>query len=40
MATTPSDASAEEVLSGDMETARLFGQRVTEITKQFVAGRA
>lgn len=40
MATTPSDASAEEVLSGDMETARLFGERVTEITKQFVAGRA
>ena len=40
MATTPSDASADEVLSGDMETARLFGERVAEITKQFLAGRA
>ena len=40
MATTPSDASADEVLAGDMETARLFGERVAEITKQFLAGRA
>ena len=31
MATTPSDASAAEMLSGDLETARLFGQRVTEV---------
>ena len=27
-ATTPSDASAEEVVRGDLDTARLFGQRV------------
>ncbi len=40
MMQSPSDASADEVLPGDLETARLFGQRITEITKQFVAGRA
>jgi len=28
MAQTPSDAGAHEMLSGDLETARLFGQRV------------
>jgi NAD(P)H dehydrogenase (quinone) len=28
MAQTPSDASAQEMLPGDLETARLFGQRV------------
>ena len=27
-ATTPSDASADEVVRGDLETARLFGERV------------
>lgn len=32
MATTPSDASAQEMLPGDLETARLFGQRVAEVT--------
>lgn len=30
MAQSPSDASAAEMLPGDLETARLFGQRVTE----------
>ncbi|OFZ66759.1 MAG: NADPH-dependent FMN reductase [Betaproteobacteria bacterium RBG_16_56_24] len=40
MMQTPSDASTEEVLPGDMETAKLFGKRVAEITRQFVAGRA
>ncbi|MFN4103607.1 MAG: flavodoxin family protein [Tepidimonas sp.] len=35
MATTPSDASAQEMLSGDLETARLFGQRVAAVTAQF-----
>jgi NAD(P)H dehydrogenase (quinone) len=30
MAATPSDASAEEVNAGDMETAKLFGQRIAE----------
>ncbi len=35
MATTPSDASAQEMLPGDLETARLFGQRVAAVTAQF-----
>ncbi len=30
MATTPSDASAEEVVSGDMETAKLYGARIAQ----------
>ena len=34
MMQTPSDASADEVLPGDIETARLFGERVAQITKQ------
>ena len=28
MAQTPSDAGVDEMLPGDLETARLFGQRV------------
>lgn len=40
MMQTPSDASVEEVLPGDLETAKLFGKRVAEITRQFIAGRA
>lgn len=35
MMQTPSDASADEVVQGDIETARLFGERVAAITKQF-----
>lgn len=35
MATTPSDASAQEMLPGDLETARLFGQRVAAVATQF-----
>ncbi len=35
MAQSPSDASAEDMLPGDLETARLFGQRVAHITAQF-----
>lgn len=31
MAQSPSDASAAEMLPGDLETARLFGKRVAEI---------
>lgn len=31
MAQTPSDASVAEMPSGDLETARLFGQRVAEV---------
>lgn len=39
MSTSPSDASPDEMLPGDLETARLFGQRVAGITAQFMAGR-
>ena len=35
MAQTPSDASPDEIPAGDLETARLFGQRVAEITERF-----
>jgi multimeric flavodoxin WrbA len=31
MATTPSDASVEEMLPGDLETARQFGERVAQV---------
>jgi NAD(P)H dehydrogenase (quinone) len=37
MAQTPSDASAEEMLPGDLETARLFGARVAQVTAKFSA---
>jgi NAD(P)H dehydrogenase (quinone) len=39
IATSPSNASVDEMLPGDLETARLFGQRVAATTRQFVAGR-
>ena len=35
MAQTPSDASPEEMLPGDLETARLFGQRIATIAGKF-----
>jgi NAD(P)H dehydrogenase (quinone) len=35
MAQSPSDAGANEMLPGDLETARLFGQRVAEVTARF-----
>ena len=35
MAQTPSDASPDEMPAGDLETARLFGQRVAEVTERF-----
>ncbi len=38
MMQSPSDASPYVVLPGDIETARLFGQRVAEVASQFVAG--
>jgi len=38
MMQTPSDASPDEVLPGDLETARQFGQRVAEVAQQFIAG--
>lgn len=34
MAQSPSDASPDEMLPGDLETARLFGQRVAQVTAQ------
>ena len=34
MAQSPSDASAAEMLHGDLETARLFGERVAKVTAQ------
>ena len=37
MAQTPSDAGANEMLPGDLETARLFGKRVAEVTARFKA---
>ena len=35
MAQTPSDASPAEMLTGDLETARLLGVRVAEMTAKF-----
>ena len=35
MAQSPSDASPSEMLPGDLETARLFGKRVAEVTARF-----
>ncbi len=35
MAQSPSDAGAAEMLPGDLETARLFGERVAGITRKF-----
>lgn len=35
MASTPSDASVEEMLSGDLATAEAFGARVAETTLRF-----
>ena len=34
MAQTPSDASAAEMNAGDLETARLFGQRVADVASK------
>lgn len=38
MAQSPSDSSPDEMLAGDIETAKLFGQRVAEITKRYSIG--
>jgi multimeric flavodoxin WrbA len=37
MAQSPSDASPAEMLQGDLETAKLFGQRVAEVSAKFKA---
>jgi multimeric flavodoxin WrbA len=34
MAQTPSDAGVDEMLAGDLETAKQFGKRVAEIAKR------
>ncbi len=38
MSTTPVDAAPNEMLPGDLETAKQFGQRVADVTEQWVAG--
>ncbi len=35
IAQSPSDAGADAMAAGDLETARLFGQRVAEVTARF-----
>jgi multimeric flavodoxin WrbA len=35
MAQSPADAGAQDMLPGDLETARLFGQRVAQVTARF-----
>lgn len=40
MAQSPSDASVDEMLPGDLETARQFGGRVADATARWVKGRA
>src|SRR5574343_809977 len=35
MMQTPSDASIDEVVQGDLETARLYGERIAQMTRQF-----
>ena len=37
MAQSPSDSSPDEMLPGDLETARQFGKRVTDVTARFKA---
>jgi len=37
MTATPSDASPDEVVPGDIETAKKFGQRIADITIRFAA---
>ncbi|MEZ5609297.1 MAG: NAD(P)H-dependent oxidoreductase [Rhodocyclaceae bacterium] len=37
MAQSPSDSSVDEMLPGDLETARLFGKRVAEVAERFKA---
>lgn len=39
MSVSPSDASPNEMLPGDLETAKQFGKRVAEVAAQWVAGR-
>ncbi len=34
MAATPSDASADELVAGDLRTARLFGERIRDVVQR------
>jgi hypothetical protein len=38
IAQSPSDAGASDMLPGDLETARLFGERVAAVAARFVKG--
>jgi hypothetical protein len=41
MTATPSDASVDEMVPGDLETARRFGRRIAEVSARLAAaGRA
>ena len=40
MATTPSDASPDEMIAGDLATARAFGRRVADVVRQRSVGAA
>jgi len=39
IAQSPSDAGAGEMAAGDLETARLFGERVASVTARMAAGK-
>jgi multimeric flavodoxin WrbA len=39
MMQSPSDASTEEVSSGDLDTARLYGMRIAEVTRRLQLAR-
>ena len=39
MTATPSDASPDEMVPGDLETARQFGRRVAEVTAKLAGGQ-
>lgn len=40
MAQTPADAAPDEMSSGDLETARLYGARVADIAARFFLAAA
>ncbi len=37
IAQSPSDAGAQDMLPGDLETARLFGERIAAVAARFTA---
>jgi hypothetical protein len=40
MAQSPSDSSPAEMVQGDLDTARLFGERVAKASARWAAGKA